>query len=212
MTTSHPQNPTIQVYNQIARDYAQKSESRLPRFQLNKFLHLIPPHSRILDAACGAGRDSAFFLRHGHKPIGIDLSAELLKQAALLHPEIETKLMDLTNLQFTPNYFDAIWSAATLLHLERIEVQNVLNKYYQILKPGGICFVSVKEGSGEKDVIEERSNFQPRKFVYYSRQEMEEYFRKAGFTIIESFTADNKTHGSKRDVVWVNIYARKPIS
>lgn len=39
------------------------------------------PHGRVLDVACGAGRNALFFLARGDSVVGIDRSAESLQRA-----------------------------------------------------------------------------------------------------------------------------------
>ena len=41
---------------------------------LRKFLDRIPPHSTVLSAGCGAGRNDEILLEAGHRVMGIDQS------------------------------------------------------------------------------------------------------------------------------------------
>src|SRR5438309_11550008 len=41
----------------------------------------LPPDARVLDAGCGPGLVSEVFLRAGHRVVGVDLSAEMVRRA-----------------------------------------------------------------------------------------------------------------------------------
>ena len=47
-----------------------------------KFLQHVPNHGKILDAGCGVGRDSRFFLSKGYKTVAFDGSREMVKMAS----------------------------------------------------------------------------------------------------------------------------------
>ena len=57
---------------------------------LRKFLEQVPPGGTILSAACGAGRFDGLLLEAGHKVVGIDQSAGVLKLAREHFPEVES--------------------------------------------------------------------------------------------------------------------------
>ena len=46
--------------------------------------------------------------------------------------------------------YDGIWSCASLLHLPRREIPGALTRLWAALKPGGVMYVSFKEGRGER--------------------------------------------------------------
>ena len=48
------------------------------------FLAHIPKSGRILDAGCGSGRDSRYFLQQGYKIEAFDASAEMCRLASIL--------------------------------------------------------------------------------------------------------------------------------
>ena len=70
-------------YNKIARRYSLNRNQFENLKYLEKLNSLLKPNSRILDLGCGAGKPiDEFFINHGHKIIGIDISSE---QVTLLH-------------------------------------------------------------------------------------------------------------------------------
>ena len=45
--------------------------------------------------------------------------------------------------------FDGIWACASLLHVPKIEMDEVWRRLINALKPGGAWFMSFKKGQGE---------------------------------------------------------------
>ena len=65
-----------------------------PSDWVKRWTHLLPPHSHILDLACGAGRHMRWLAENGHSCLGVDRSAEAL-EAAQAYGEV--RLADIEN-------------------------------------------------------------------------------------------------------------------
>ncbi len=61
---------------------------------VQRWTPLIAPRSAVLDLACGAGRHMQWLATHGHRPTGVDRSAEAL---ALAQAHGQTLLADIEN-------------------------------------------------------------------------------------------------------------------
>jgi SAM-dependent methyltransferase len=61
---------------------------------IQRWSHLIPPHSQVLDVACGAGRHMRWLAAQGHRVLGVDASEQAL---ALAGEHGQTLLADLEN-------------------------------------------------------------------------------------------------------------------
>ena len=111
------------------------------------FLTRLPPKSHILDAGCGSGRDSLFFIQQGHTVIAIDISAQMVEHAATLiqQPVLRLALQQLT---FT-DQFDGIWASQSLLHVPRSEIDDVMSRLSRALKIGGLLYASFMVGDRE---------------------------------------------------------------
>lgn len=201
---------TIGVYDTIADDYARKIDAYAPHLEREKFVSLIPSSARILDAGCGPGRDCEYFVKQGLMVIGVDLSIKLLDIAKKRVPKASFLKQDLRMLDFPLSSFDGIWACASLHHLKRDEVPNVLQRFNQLLKSGGILFISVKEGNGEEDVVEPLSSGLPRHFIYYSEHELRILLSKAGFINMGSYTYREKSRRTgQSNLVWVASFSKK---
>lgn len=201
---------TAATYDAIADDYAVQINALAPAEDRELFLSLLAPQSKILDVGCAAGRDSIFFTQHGHVTTGIDMSEKLLAIAREKAPGLTFLNKDIRDKSFPDSSFDAIWASAVLLHLKRKEVLPVLENFYLLLQPGGIVYVSVKQGKGDVDVAEELSNNKKRHFTYFMPDELSKMFEKAGFTVEKVFTSNEKDRDPNlRDLWWVSVIARR---
>ncbi len=112
------------------------------------FLELVNEGGHILDAGCGSGRDSLYFLEHGYEVTAFDACDELVKLAAGLINR------DVLNLRFQEinfeEQFDGIWACASLLHVGRKEIDEVLRRLTGSLKACGVLYASFKYGDKEE--------------------------------------------------------------
>ena len=201
---------TIATYNALAKDYAEKSGRYSPVRERDMFLSKLFTHAKILDAGCGPGRDSQYFSSKKLDVTGIDLSSEFIALAKQFAPKVTFSLMDLRNITFLDGSFDGIWACASLLHLKRDEVSEVLASFHRILKPGGVLFVSVKEGKGEKLVHGGILRNKPRFFTYYQPNVLRALLTDADFAVEDIYTWNQKDRWPARpNQVWVSSFSKK---
>ncbi len=109
----------------------------------------LPISSRLLDAACGAGRHSLQLNSYGYKVHGFDLSTESINKAkAYENPNLEFSVADLRTFS-SKDSFDAIFSFFTSFgyfenHSDSIDV---LNSFRKVLAPGGIVLIDFMNSS-----------------------------------------------------------------
>ena len=113
-----------------------------------QFLAIVPKGGLILDAGCGSGRDAKEFKRCGYRVAAFDASPEL---AALASDHIGQEVLVRT---FTDVHevglYDGVWACASLLHLPLSELPDAVSRLWRALKPGGVFYLSFKEGTGER--------------------------------------------------------------
>ena len=75
-----------------------------PSDWVQRFAHLLAPHARVLDVACGRGRHAAFLAALGHDVTGIDRDAQALdalpSNVTAVHADIEHDPWPLAYEQF----------------------------------------------------------------------------------------------------------------
>ena len=113
------------------------------------FLASIPVRGRILDAGCGSGRDTKAFFEMGYDVDAIDASAEMTRMATLFSGvAVEHKRFEELNAL---DVYDGIWACASLLHVQRSNLVEVLSKVGLALKQSGCLYASFKYGDGERE-------------------------------------------------------------
>ena len=138
---------TLQYYNANAKSFtANTFFVDFSQIQ-QEFLTTLPPGAYILDFGCGSGRDTKYFLEHGYKVDAIDGSLELCKLASA-HTGIKVRQMLFQELQERERY-DGIWACASILHVAKNELPDILQRMYNALKPNGIIYASFKYGEFE---------------------------------------------------------------
>lgn len=191
---------TIEYYNKHTQEFVDRTVNTDMSFCQEKFLRLLPSGGMILDAGCGSGRDSKFFLQKGMQVQAMDASEKMCQMAArYIGQRVECLRFDEIDYE---ERFDGIWACASLLHVEKRELPDILRKFHRALKLQGILYASFKFGDAEEERLE-------RFFSDYHVEEVERIFLQDGlFALVESFeTADVRE--DYRDKPWVNILVRK---
>jgi SAM-dependent methyltransferase len=86
---------------------------------------MLSPNALVLDFGCGSGRDAVYLTKAGHRVIGIDLSAGLIREAQRLHQGIDFQVMDMSELDFEDGMFDGVWSKLAIFHVERDQLPGI---------------------------------------------------------------------------------------
>tara|TARA_Y100000034_G_scaffold72387_1_gene87279 strand:+ start:27 stop:626 length:600 start_codon:yes stop_codon:yes gene_type:complete len=193
----------IEAFNKFAEQYADFTFTNILQYELNRFISLIPKKAKILDLACGSGRDVHYFLDYGYEPIGIDASENMIKEAKSRVPKGKFKLMHLESLDFPKESFDAVWALDAFSYVKKTDIPQILTTLNKTLKHEAIVFISVRQGEDEKEIEYEKLGKNKIKVSFFTSKELEKLLIKAGFTISNSFTQQGE------DFTWVNIYAKK---
>lgn len=113
----------------------------------DRFAALLPERGLILDMGCGSGRDTKYFLSKGFKVDAIDGSEQLCRIAAV-NTGIAVRHMMFNELDENELYH-GIWACASILHLPRPELADVLNRMIRALRRDGYIYTSFKYGDFE---------------------------------------------------------------
>lgn len=105
---------------------------------------LVPARADVLDLGCGCGvpvaRDLA---RHGHRVLGVDLSAVQVDRARRLVPAAEFRQADAADLTLPARSLDAVVCLYTLIHMPRDEQELVIRRIAGWLRCGGVLLATV---------------------------------------------------------------------
>jgi ubiquinone/menaquinone biosynthesis C-methylase UbiE len=103
----------------------------------------ITPGNIILDIACGTGFGTDILASHTNgKVIGGDIAPEAIEECKQewKRTNMDFKVVDGTQLEFSDNYFDIIVSFETIEHTT--SYKKMLSEFGRVLKPGGALILS----------------------------------------------------------------------
>ena len=185
-----------------ASDYSEKwgTYSNITHLKfIEGFLGLLPPQSKVLDAACGAGRYIPYLLEKGHTVIGIDQSKGMLANAQAKFPGVQFQKIGLQEMNFASEFNGAICMDA----IENVCPEDwplVLSNFHRALKPRGYFYFTAEtiENANEDEIRQafERARQAglpvvygewPDEEVYHyhpTNQQVRDWVQKAGFEIL----------------------------
>jgi SAM-dependent methyltransferase len=139
---------TIAFYDEHAEEYCETTSHLDLNHLYERFLRELPRGAHILDAGCGSGRDSKAFLYKGFQVTAIDASPRVIELASRFLGG-RCHVLRFQEMEF-PEAFDGIWACASILHIPKREVPDIMARFVRALKPRGVLYLSVKQGKGER--------------------------------------------------------------
>ena len=199
MSEKSKKNQTIQYYDQNANDFVENTRNVDFHVIQDEFLGKLPEGAAILDLGCGSGRDTKYFLEHGYHVNAIDGSAELCALAsAYTGIPVRCLLFQEWNERET---YDGIWACSSLLHLSYGELDDVLYRIENALRPQGILYMSFKHG-----VFEGERN--GRYFLDFTEEKMDQLLKNhTGLRLLRSFYTEDVRPDRKEE--WLNLFLQK---
>lgn len=196
---------TIESYDAHAKTWSEKHSDLAPLAGMRSRFFELVSGNKILEIGSGGGRDAKEFIKNGYDYTGMDVSKELLSLAQKDNPKGNFMLQDLysVNSDLTGR-FDGLWCAATLLHIPRSRLAEVLSNIKSYLRDDGVLFVSFKKGVGSEVESRDIGGVEiGRFFEYYSEDEVKDFVVGAGFEIIsiELGKFDNRSS-------WIYCFAK----
>ena len=192
---------TMLFYSKEAPVYA-ASGPRSENRGLRDFLELLAPEARILELGCGGGRDAEAMIAAGFDVDPTDGIPEIARKAEKrLGRNVRVLCFD--ELDAIEAY-DAVWASASLLHVPRSSLPQILARVFRALKPGGLHFASYKSKGTEG-----RDN-DGRYFNYLTRPEVVDAYDRAAPWEVVSLTEYMGGGYESQQGPWVAITLRKP--
>jgi SAM-dependent methyltransferase len=148
-TSEHSGEESTETYYEThAPSYFEATRSIDMTELYDQFLPYVSKGGRILDAGSGSGRDTLAFLSKGYEVEAFEASPRLAEMSSRL-TGIHTGVLRLQDFHSPPR-FDGVWACASLLHVPQKELADVVMRLVDALKPGGVLFICMKEGAGER--------------------------------------------------------------
>jgi SAM-dependent methyltransferase len=203
LTTSRDVAQTLLTYEKdgetFLKHWGRKKYKRPPL--LTEWLKLLPAHATLLDLGCGAGQDARHLAKLGHHVIGLDRTLPLLQFANGRTPLVPLILADIRALPLRANSLDGVWVAASLIHLPKRSVADVLAELHDIVKPAGLFAATFTYGS--KSCIK-RTGWMPGRYsARWQKDELGRVLRRTGWKVISLRVVSNQERKGR----WINVMA-----
>jgi cyclopropane fatty-acyl-phospholipid synthase-like methyltransferase len=179
---------------------------------IQTFLGLLPEHSTILDAACGAGRYMRTLLEKAHTVIGIDQAQGMLNQARAKFPAVHLEKMGLQEMDYHDMFHGAICMDA-MEHVCPEDWPPILRNFHRALQPHGYFYFTVELASEQDIGLAFQKALDMRLPVVYgewvndgvyhyypSMSQVREWLQQTGIEMIEEGEGDGYHHFITRKV------------
>jgi SAM-dependent methyltransferase len=113
------------------------------RVFVERFLSMLPPGGRVLDAACGTGKYFGMVLESGRSVLGVDHTDGYLEMAVTTYPDASTEKHDLQDLPYR-NEFDGVMCVDAMEFVPPEEWLAVLERFHRALRPEGSLYLTVE--------------------------------------------------------------------
>ena len=147
--------PVRAAYDTVAASYAE--QVRLDRVEAGLDLAVIADFAArtagggpVLDAGCGPGRVTRYLADRGVRAFGIDLSPEMVRIAADLHPELSFATASIDALPVATGSLAGVLAWYSVIHTAPAELPVVVGELLRVLRPGGWLLVAGQSGSGTR--------------------------------------------------------------
>ncbi len=193
-------NSTLAYYAEHAQDFFDNTFDKEMTAIYQKFLPLVPSGGTILDAGCGSGRDTLYFLSKGYKVDAFDASKEMAALASLyIDQEVKCHTFDAIK---EVDHYDAVWAAASLLHLPFSILSTTIERISEALKTDGIFYASFKYG--DQEYAKEGRHFTP-----LNEEKAEALFKEIGTLQLLDICLSDDIRQERKGEKWLNLLCSK---
>jgi SAM-dependent methyltransferase len=188
---------TVQdVYDRVAEQYTAEFRHELDRKPFDRkmldwLIEQVHGLGPICDLGCGPGQVARYIYERGAEACGIDLSGEMVKQAAALNPGIRFQQGNMLALhQVASGTFGGIAAFYSIIHIPRDRVIKALQELKRVLRPQGVLLLAFHLGTETVHKDEWWGKPVSIDFLFYETWEMKANLRAAGFDVLEAIERD----------------------
>lgn len=201
-TYNQTQSKTIDFYNENAFDYYHQTYTADMDGIYKRVRKYIPNGSRVLDAGCGVGRDTEYFIKHGFKVTSFDASKEMVSfcnQYSFAYCE----QLSFKDIDYPP-IFSLVWTCASLLHLNKHDFEYAIKRLFKATQYNGHIYFSLKKKSDNTETSKRKFYFYEDKYLYNLLE------KELGMTLVEQWESQGKKFNT-RDIFINYIFHKNRI-
>jgi ubiquinone/menaquinone biosynthesis C-methylase UbiE len=202
-------------YDRVAENYAEHFRNELDnkpfdRKMLEWLVEKVDGRGVICDMGCGPGQVAGYLHGLGSEVCGVDLSAEMVRQAQRLYPDISFTQGDMLALtEVAENSYGGIAAFYAIVNLPRPTVVNALRELLRTLRANGVLLLAFHIGQEIKHLDELLDMEVSLDFFFFEIEEMKDYLRTAGFELEEVIARDPYPEAVEFQSRRAYIFARK---
>ncbi|MGB9114776.1 class I SAM-dependent methyltransferase, partial [Bradyrhizobium sp.] len=146
---------TLAAYDRDAAAFAKDWHEQPPPRDLHDIVkRFFVAGGATADIGCGSGREVAWLNANGFPAKGFDASDGLLAEARARYPDLDFTHAELPDLRgIAANTYENVLCETVVMHLDRVQIASSVARMLDIVKPGGIFYLSwrVTEGVDQRD-------------------------------------------------------------
>ncbi|QZY30417.1 DinB family protein [Nocardioides coralli] len=195
---------TVASYDESAPAYVEQQEP-VPasvRDVMGGFVALLSSGARVLEVGSGSGRDALELEARGVEVRRTDITpafVRMLREAGHEADVLDPLTDDLAAPDGEP--YDGVWAAASLLHVRREDLPDVMDNLASVTRSGGPLHLAVKEGDGARFSTHGRVAG-PRHFTFWREPGLRALLDEAGWDV-----RDVRRSTGQRDETWLDVLA-----
>jgi ubiquinone/menaquinone biosynthesis C-methylase UbiE len=183
------------VYDSVAKEYAEQflrehEKKPLDREILQRFSQIVKDKKPVWDFGCGPGQTTRYLADLGVEISGLDISAESLRQAGKLHPEIHFRKGNLLDLEFEDRSIGGIVAFYAIVHFSEKQVERAFREIWRVLQPGGAFLFTFHIGDETMHVTEFLGKETDVDFMFFETDFISRCLQEVGFKKIEVIERD----------------------
>jgi ubiquinone/menaquinone biosynthesis C-methylase UbiE len=190
MTDHEPDRGAVRrAYDALAAGYAETYHDELARIPFDRRLvdaafARVAPGGRVADLGCGPAQVALHLRAAGLRPVGLDLTPAMLREARRRAPDLPLAVADVLRLPLRAGSCAGALSRFVLHHLPRAAVPAALAEMRRVVARGGAVLVGVQGGEGEPTVTYDRGG-EPDQVVatLFGADELAALVAAAGFAV-----------------------------
>ena len=183
-------------YDRVAEEYAvrfrdETDKKPFDRKMLDWLAEKVGGSGLICDLGCGPGQIAGYLRGRGAQACGIDLSAEMVRQARRLNPEIHFQQGDMRALiEVEDDTYGGIAAFYSIIHITPPSVIEVLREMRRVLRSSGGLLLTFHIGQKTLHLDEWWGKEVSLDFHFFETEEMKGYLGAAGFELEEVIERD----------------------
>ena len=178
----------VNIFNKNANLYQDKfMDVNLygPSFDL--FCSTLKKDAEILELACGPGNITKYLLnkRPDFKILGTDLAPNMVALAKINNPGAEFRVMDCREIGKFEKKYDAVMCGFCLPYLSKEEALKLIADASQLLKTGGVIYISTMEDDYAKSAFKKGSTGEEIFMHYHQADYLTQALKENKFMVID---------------------------